>query len=77
MKKIDKLRAYWSKREDDIMFHWPGGTATKCDGHYLCRVFTKDVLDELKNRGYDLTTIRFSIEPQKGNQRFTSQRNTP
>jgi hypothetical protein len=31
-------------------------------------------LDELDSRGYDITTIKFSIEPKKGNVDFVSQR---
>lgn len=73
MKPDDKLRAYWSKRESDIMLHWPGGSSTKCDGHYLSGIFDQKFIDEMTRRGYDVTTLRFSIEPVKGNQRFLSQ----
>jgi len=31
-------------------------------------------LDELDARGYDITTIKFSIEPKKGDEKFISQR---
>lgn len=74
MKAIDKLRAYWWKKERDIAFHWPGGYQTKCDGHYLSGIFTKEFQDEMERRGYDITTLKFEISPKKGHERFTSQR---
>lgn len=73
MQAVDKLRAYWSKKERDVMLHWPAGTHTKCDGSYLSGVFDKAFQKEMERRGYDLTTLKFSIEPKAGNQRFTSQ----
>ena len=69
----DKLRVTWSKREDDLMFHYPLGVQTKCDGGYMSGVFAS-LASELEKRGYDTTTIRFSIEPMAGNRRFASQR---
>lgn len=70
----DKLRASWSKRENDLMFHFPLGTSTKTDAGFLASVFTDEVTEELRRRGYDLTTLKFSIEPAKGNQKFASER---
>lgn len=77
MDAIDKLRATWSKRETDVMLHFPNGQGTKCDAHWLSGVFNKEFIDELFRRGYDPTTMRFSVEPQKGNQRFVSQQDPP
>jgi hypothetical protein len=74
MKAIDKLRAYWDKKERDLAFHWPGGVSTKCDAHYLCSIFTEEFWKELDARGYDVTTLKFEICPKNGNERFTSQR---
>lgn len=60
---------YWSKKEKDIMYSYP----SKVDGHMLhhrlgCEVYSRleDKYDlsffkELEARGYDLTTLRFSI----------------
>lgn len=70
----DKLRASWSKKEKDIVFHWPGGSNTRSDAHWLYGVLGDEVTAELTRRGYDITTLKFSIEPLAGNQRFTSQR---
>ena len=74
MKTKDKFRVNWSKRERDLMIHYPLGSQTKCDGHWISGVFDKEFTDELEKRGYDVTTLKFSIEPQKGNDRFSSQR---
>lgn len=74
MKAIDKLRATWSKREKDIMLHYPLGFSTRCDGSYLSHIFGKKFTDEMDERGYDITTLKFSIEPKKGDKRFASQR---
>ena len=74
MKLYDKLRAYWSKRERDIMLFHPLGVSTSSDAHWLSGIFNKQFTDELERRGYDVTTMKFSIEPQKGNTRFASQR---
>jgi len=61
------LRAYWSKKENDLVYWSP----RKADGHLLHGVLyykstlpTLEIplLEELEKRGYDLTTIRFSIQ---------------
>jgi hypothetical protein len=74
MNPSDKLRAYWSNQEDDLMLNFPVGTETKSDGRSLAGVFSKEFTEEMTRRGYDITTLRFSIAPQKGNQKFSSQR---
>jgi hypothetical protein len=78
-KKIDPskvLRACWSKKEEDIMVHYPSSP----DGHLLynvlggdrCRpdtstygwyghIWESSLIEELKKRGYDITTLKFSI----------------
>ena len=57
MKNTEGLSANWSTREQDIMFHFP----RKPDGHYLAMVLSQTVTDELQRRGYDITTLKFSI----------------
>ena len=70
------LKAYWSKRENDLVFHHPD---FKWNGHLLygvmCSpqphidysnggrdvVFGKSFVQELEARGYDITTLRFSV----------------
>ena len=77
MKRNDKLHTYWSKKENDLMVWHPEGAGTRCDGHWLVgSVFVKAFTDELIARGYDVTTMRFSVEPRKGNPKFASQSET-
>jgi hypothetical protein len=52
------LKANWSKRERDVMIHYPRSP----DGHWLAGVFDKSFVDELDRRGYDVTTLRFSVK---------------
>lgn len=54
----EPLRANWSKRENDVMIHYP----RKCDGHWLSGIFNEEFTNELTNRGYDVTTMRFSVK---------------
>jgi len=62
----DILGASWSKREKDIMIRYPN----KRDGNLLYGYFRRinypehetSLLCELEKRGYDLTTIKFSIK---------------
>jgi len=74
MKAADKLRAIYSKKEGDVMLHFPLGQGTKSDGAFLSGVFGKSFTDELASRGYDITTMKFSIDPMSGDARFASQR---
>jgi hypothetical protein len=74
MRAEDKLRATWSKRENDVMLHYPLGQSTASDGHWLSGVFSKEFTEELQRRGYDVSTLRFSVEPMQGCERFASQR---
>lgn len=65
----DKLTMKWSKKEKDILVSYPD----KRDGHLLVYYLASAIydykgqpepslIDELKDRGYDITTIKFSIE---------------
>jgi hypothetical protein len=62
MSKREKLRATWSKRERDVMVHYP----RSCDGHWLSSVLNLAFTDELDRRGYDVTTLRFSVARKDG-----------
>ena len=75
MKAKDKLKAYWSKKENDVMLHHPMGIQTKCDAHFLSEIFNETFTESLKSRGYDIETFKFEISPKKGNKRFASERN--
>lgn len=72
-RKEDTLYAYWSKRENDVMLCYPDH---KWNGHYLSTVLTgprygydgkqePSFIDELDKRGFDVTTLRFSIKKKK------------
>jgi len=70
MKAVHKLRVSWCKKEKTLLYHTPAGIHTKPDGHYMYGIINDAVVQELKERGYDPATLRFSIEPMKGNDRF-------
>jgi hypothetical protein len=76
-KSDDQLRAYYSKREQDLMFHHPAGPQTGADGHMLYGAICYDKLigglplaKELERRGYDLKTLKFSIEKDPTHKRW-------
>lgn len=67
--KPGQLKVGWSKQEQDIVFAWGGQGADKSDAGLLNvmltstpKCFDKSIQDELIARGYDITTIRFSIQ---------------
>lgn len=72
MKKPEKLMAKWSKKEKDIMIYFPRTE----DGHLLNDYLNyasywsngdqrPSMIRELEARGYDITTLKFSIERKK------------
>lgn len=61
MKKEYKLRANWSKKENDLVLDYPLGQRTKSDAHYLSLIFNDKFLQEMKDRGYDVTKMKFEI----------------
>lgn len=70
------LVAWWGKikgESPDICFHWDKHVA---DGHLLHYFLTrpdvdrhgnvmKSFIEELESRGYDITTLKFSIQRKK------------
>lgn len=60
-KKQNKLKAYWSKKENDVMIEFPLGIETKSDGHWLSWIFTEQIINELKERGYDVESMKFEV----------------
>lgn len=71
MKKDNKLTVKYSKREKDIVCHYPKGILTKCDCNYLfSEVFTDEFVKEIKSRGYDITTLKFEIKVDEKGERF-------
>lgn len=68
LKKKDKLTAYWDKKENCIGAYHPLGFMTQADAHYLFdKVFTKDFVKEITDRGYDVRTMKFEISPKLPN----------
>jgi hypothetical protein len=63
----NSLAIEWSKKERDFVFFHPPGSQTKTDSHYLhvklgtSKEPQSSFFQELEERGYDLTTLRFSI----------------
>jgi hypothetical protein len=67
------LFCQWSKKEKDILFSYP----RRCDGHLLYGALScarhnpitnewdNSFMDELEARGYDITTLRFSVALKK------------
>lgn len=55
------LTARWSKRERDVMLDWPAGYGAKSDARWLADMFNLAFTKELEQRGYDPTTLRFSV----------------
>lgn len=55
---MNKLRAYWSKKECDIIIDYPRA----CDGRYIAGIFNEQFEKDMISRGYDITSIKFSIK---------------
>jgi len=75
---IDKLSLIWDKRQKDFVFKYPRRCDGALIVHHICGDVLKHVMpgekkppfnfekfnlvEELERRGYDTTTIKFSIE---------------
>ena len=70
IKEKDKLRVYWGhdeydKDNYDLVVSWPMMQLGSCDGGWIfSNVFTDDVKKEFERRGWDITTLKFSIAPK-------------
>lgn len=65
------LTAYWSRSQNDVMFANEEGIPAS-SRRLLYHAFSvikvhedKSLLDELEQRGFDLRTLRFSIDQKK------------
>ena len=82
IKESDKLRVYWGhdkydKYNEDLVVSWPMMRMGSCDGSWIfSNVFTDEVKAEFEKRGWDITTLKFSIAPKLVNptrpDRFTT-----
>ena len=69
--KDGTIDVYWNEQEDDLGITWGKGVP-KCDVNMLFNWFFTDILgvdkgdmpviEELRRRGYDVTTLRMSIK---------------
>ena len=76
--KDGELRVYWGKLphdSPDVVFSWQGDRSMKRDTALISYLFSKrepgtsrSLLEELEYRGYDITTLRFSIIKKPGNE---------
>ena len=75
--KPGQLRAGWARPDPgepaDLCYAWGGEGAAKSDGRYRSDAFEnmrnaegRTLREELEHRGYDIATLKFSIE-QKSN----------
>jgi len=78
LRNIDKLSVIWDKRQKDFVFKYPRRCDGALAINHICGDVLKHVMpskkdppfnfeafnfkDELEKRGYDLTTLKFSIE---------------
>lgn len=53
------IRMKWNKKESDIEINWNAGSGR--DAGFFIDLFKKNVQEEIKARGYDLETMKFSI----------------
>jgi len=71
--KSGQLRAGWARPDPgepaDLCYAWGGEGAAKADGRTLSHAFEGmrnseglSLREELEQRGYDITTLKFSIE---------------
>lgn len=72
----DTLAIRWSKKEKDFLIHYPSSPdGHLCYGHFCCDrpksryritdpmdAFDPSFVDELRARGYDVTTLKFSVK---------------
>jgi hypothetical protein len=69
--KPGELKFGWSKGKNDLVYAWGGDGAFRWDAALLHSIMSyplrteKSLHDELIERGYDITTIKFSIQKKR------------
>lgn len=53
------IRMKWNKKESDIEVNWNAGSGR--DAGFFIELIPPKILKEIKDRGYDIETIKFSI----------------
>lgn len=68
MNKDTTLYIKWSKRENDLVYEYPNKTDARLLHRYMAlpilnsdNTYGPSLFDELDRRGFDLTTLKFSI----------------
>jgi len=61
--KSNRLMAYWLDGEKDLYYRWGDGCG-KADAWLLDKHF-KGLADELQKRGYDVRTMRFTVDKKE------------
>lgn len=46
----------------DLLFAWGGNGACKSDSRMISNALSEEFITELEARGYDITTLKFSVE---------------
>lgn len=76
-KKNETLSIKFSKKEKDLMYYYPLGSQTVCDGHFLYTFLNhvpsnngKTFMEELADRGYDTKTLLLSIKKNPNHGRW-------
>lgn len=54
-----RLSVKWSKKDNDLICDFPKKTSAN---YLFTKVFNDDFVEEITKRGYDLKTLKFSIE---------------
>lgn len=67
----NKLKVHWSQNKSGLLGEYPLGELSKCDVDYLfANIFTDEFKKEMTSRGYDLKTLKFSIEVDKNGDKY-------
>lgn len=60
---VNKLRVRWFKGRKELVYTYPMGKNTKEDNYFMIEdVFNREFIKEMKDRGYDITSLKFEIK---------------
>lgn len=72
----ETIYCYWDNKENDLVYHTPNGP----DGHWIHGWMTyytslegKSFMNEIKERGYDPTSIRITIDKDPTHPRWNKK----
>ena len=59
----NKLKVRWFKGRKELVYTYPCGINTKEDNYFIMEdVFNRKFIKEMKERGYDIETLKFEIK---------------